>query len=294
VDVICAGSNPVSASQTISFSSAITFSSNASSNYYVGSFINPDGTGPSPGNIFVPLAFGPILTLPSVIVVGTTTYAQATPANPLGTTAGGISYAYQIVHRQGAFGWGAYSDFGMEWAASMAPPNGSVIALSSGYTYNDVPSSVQADLENWRLAGQDVWAHQAITMLLQFSLAVVYNASVSVTTTQAAISTALSGFLTTLGFSATIYPSSVIAIVEAVPGVVACRFLEGSDYPGWNPVNPDASSVGIQQVVNGAVTQSFVNTLGQPTTIVTAANTIPAFGGTVLVTKGINTLGAFG
>jgi uncharacterized phage protein gp47/JayE len=294
VDVWCVGSNPQEAAQTFAFSPAITFSGTLGNNYYVGSFIHPDGTPPTAGNVFVPLAFGPIITMPPTITVGTVTYGLATPSNPLGTTAGGISYAYQIVHRNTAFGWGSYSDFGLEWVASMVPATGSVIVISEDYTYNEMIADIQADIENWRLAGQDVQAHQALALELQFSMAVVYDPSISVSTTQTAINNALQSFLATLGFSVTIYPASIIAIVEGVPGVTACRFLVGRDYSGYNPATPNLYNVGIQQVVNGVVTASYVSNSGEPNPVETNAATVPAFGQSVLVTKALNTLGAFG
>jgi hypothetical protein len=176
----------------------------------------------------------------------------------------------------------------------MAPATGSILVLSQNYTYNAVPAQIQADLENWRLAGTDVLAHQAQELFLQFSLAVVYNPSITVATTQTAIGTALSTFLAQLAFNAIIYPSSVIAIVEDVPGVTACRFLEAGDYPSWNPSTPNLFNVGIQQLVNGVVTNSFVNSSGAPLTVQTGDDTVPSFGGTVLVTKALNTLGSFG
>jgi uncharacterized phage protein gp47/JayE len=294
VDVWCVGSDPEPAAQTLAFSGALTFSNSGSSQYFTENYVRPDGTAPSAGNIFVPLAFGPIMTMTPVITVGTATYGLATPENPLGTMAGGINYAYQIVHQTGAAGWGPYSNFGLEWVASMAPASGSVISISEDYTYNEMISEIQADLENWRLAGTDVIAHQALQLELQFSLAVVYDPAVSVATTQTAINTALAAYLSTLGFSVTIYPASVIAIVEGVPGVIACRFLKGSDYAGYNSSTPNDFNTGIQQVINGVVVESFNSSSGEPNPVETNAATVPAFGQTVLVTKALNTMGSFG
>jgi uncharacterized phage protein gp47/JayE len=294
VDVWCVGEDPVPAAQTFAFTPAQVFSSSPANNFYVGNYVHPDGTNPAAGNIFVPLAFGPILTMTPTITIGTTTYGIATTQNPLGTTAGGISYAYQIVQETGAFGWGPYSNFGLEWVTSMAPASGSVISISEDYTYNAVPSQIQADLENWRLAGQDVIAHQALQLELQFSLAIVYDPTISTTTTQTAINNALQTYLSTLGFNTTIYPSSVIAIVEGVSGVVASRFLVGRDYSGYNSSTPNNYNVGIQQVIDGVVVNSFVSSSGEPNPVETDDATVPVFGQTVLVTKALNTLGAFG
>jgi uncharacterized phage protein gp47/JayE len=293
VDVWCAGTRAVNAAQTLAFSNAITFSSSPASQYYTGNFVRADGTTPTAGNIFVPLAWGPILTVDGTLTVGATTYGLATAADPLGTTAGGVSYAYQIVHQTGAFGWSTYSLFGLEWVLSMAPSNGSSVTISEDYTYNDVIYSIQQNLENWRLAGTDVQAHQGLVVDLQFSLAVVYDPSITVSVTQTAIQTAISNYLSQLGFDSRLYPSSIISVVENTPGVIASRFLVGSDYAGYNGATPNAYNVGIQQLVNGAVVSSYVDTSGNPVDIEFGAAQLPAFGATQLVTKAGNSFGSF-
>jgi uncharacterized phage protein gp47/JayE len=292
VDVWCAGVNAVSATQTVPWSSSLVFAS--SGEYNVASFVHPDGTNPTAGNIFIPLAFVPILTIDSVISVGSTNYGLATPQFPLGTTANGIEYAYQIVQENDASGWGPYSNAGLEWVAAMAPAAGSVLTIGEDYTYNNVPASIQQDLENWRLASTDVLAHQAIEVYLQFSVAVIFDPNTTQQTTTAAIQTALSGWLTGLGFNAIIYPSSVIQQIENTPGVTACRFLIGADVPGWNGATPNLFSVGIQQINSvNVVVNSFVDTNGNPVDIVLGASQIPAFGALNVVAKAANSFGAF-
>jgi len=113
-------------------------------------------------------------------------------------------------------------------------------------------------------------------------------------TTTAAIGTALSNWLTGLGFNATVYPSSVIQQIENTPGVTACRFLTGGDITGWNPATPNAFNVGIQQVnAYGTVITSYVDANGNPLDIVLGASQIPAFGNLVVVPKAANSFGAF-
>jgi hypothetical protein len=293
VDVWCAGQRPKNAATTVALSNAITFQSSTSSTWYAGSFTRPDSSPPVAGNIFVPLPYGPVLTVPSTLVVGGTTYGLASATNPMGTTSGGVTYAYQIVHRAGAFGWSPYSDFGLEWQAGNYPGNGQALVLSEDYTYNDVPYSIQQSLENWRLAGTDVQAHQGVQAFLRFSLGIIYDLAVSQSVTQAAINTALSTYLSQLGFNSRVYPSSVLQVVENTPGVVASRFLVGSDYPGYNPATPSNYNVGIQQTYAGVVIKSFVDSGGNPVDIEFGDDTIPTFGDTQLVTKAANTMGSF-
>jgi len=293
VDVWCAGSRPAAASATVNYHNATTFSSTTTSNWYTGDFVRPDGTAPATGNVFVALPWGPIVTLPPVLVVDGVTYGLATPVYPLGSVSGGVTYAYQIVHRTGAFGWSPYSDFGLEWDAAYQPPAGAAITLSEDYTYNNVPTAIQANLENWRLAGQDVLAHQGIPVSLQFSLAVIFDPSVTQSVAQTSINTSLQTYLSQLGFNSRIYPSSVIQAVESTPGVIASRFLTGADYPAWNPAAPNNFNVGIQQVYEGVVAQSYVDSGGNPVDVALGAAQLPTFGGAVVVPKAGNTMGPF-
>jgi uncharacterized phage protein gp47/JayE len=293
VDVWCAGTRPAAATTTVNYTSATQFSSIPESSWYAGDFIRPDGTLPTAGNVFIALPWGPIITVPSVLVVDGVTYGLASQGYPLGAVSGGVTYAYQVVHRNGASGWSPYSDFGLEWDSAYQPPAGSPVTLSEDYTYNDVPAAIQANLESWRLAGQDVLAHQGITVSLQFSLAVIFDPSVTQSVTMTAINTSLQTYLSQLGFSSRIYPSSVIQAVESTTGVIASRFLTGADYPGWSPADASYFDVGIQQVYEGVVTQSFVSSSGDPVDITLGAAQLPAFGGAVVVPRAGNTMGAY-
>jgi uncharacterized phage protein gp47/JayE len=293
VDVWCAGTRPAAATTTVNYTSATVFSATTTSNWYTGSFVRPDGTSPAAGNIFLALPWGPIITVPPVMVVNGVTYGLATQDFPMGTVSGGVTYAYQVVHRGGAFGWSPYSDFGLEWNAAFQPAAHSPVTLSEDYTYNSVPAAIQASLESWRLAGQDVLAHQGISVSLQFSLAVIFDPSVTQSVTATAISTSLQTYLSQLGFNSRIYPSSVIQAVEGTPGVIASRFLTGADYSTWSFAHASNFNVGIQQVYQGIVTNSFVDNGGNPVDITLGAAQLPTFGGTVILPKAGNTMGSF-
>lgn len=293
VDIWCAGQRARNASTTVKFSNSVLFQSSPSSTWYAGSFARPDSSAPAAGNIFLPLPYGPILTVPATMVINGITYGLASITNPMGTTSGGVTYAYQIVHRSGAFGWSPYSDFGLEWNAANTPPNGTAIVLSEDYTYNDVPYAIQNTLENWRLAGTDVQAHQGVQAFLRFNLAIIYDPAVSQSVTQQAINTALANYLAQLGFNVRLYPSSVLQVVENTPGVIASRFLTAADYSGWSPAAPNNFNVGIQQIFDGLAIKSFVDSGGNPTDIEFGDDTVPTFGDTVLATKAGNTMGSF-
>lgn len=289
VDVWCAGTRAISASQNVVFRNTIGFSASSSSPYYNVNYLRPDGSTPAVGNIFVPLAWGPIITVPNQITIGGTIYGLADATHALGSVTGAVTYAYQIVHDSSAFGWSPTSRFGLEWDAAHQPAANAVFAISGGYTYNDVPSAIQKEINRWRLAGVDAVAHQARNIFLKFSLAVIYDYKVDQSVTSQAINSAISNFLTTLGFDAVVQASDILQVVHGVPGVDAVRFLHGGDMTSYNSATPNAFTVGIQRVVNGAVVQSYVDTNGRAKDVILGDDQVPAFGATVQVTKAENT-----
>lgn len=294
IDVWCAGSRPVSAQQSMVFRNSKVFGS--SGTYTRTNFVRPDGTNPTLNNIFLPLAFGPILTLSPTLVVGSTTYGLATAANPLGTVSGGVTYAYQIVHDNTANGWTPGSMFGLEWNAANAPANNSVFTVGSdgAYTYNQVPLSVQREIDSWRLAGTDAQAHQAMQVLLRFSLAVMYDRIAYPPQVNQSMDAALSGWLNNLGLNSIIQVSDVLQVLHNVPGVDNVRFLNGSDWPGWTSGTSNSYQVGIQQLsTTGTVLTSYVDTTGRPKDIVLTDSQVPQFGASLYVQRAQNSFGSY-
>jgi hypothetical protein len=292
VDVWVGGARAVEASQSVVFNTSVVFTNSTSSKFYTGKYVRPDGTHPVSGNVFVPLAFGPIITIPATIVIGGVTYALATAANPMGTTVGSTKYAYQIVHDDSATGYTADGLFGVEWsvASGYLPPNNSVFALSEDYTYNQLIASIQDSIDKWRLAGVDAKAHQAKAFGLRFSFAIIYDRSASQTVVNASIDDALASYLSKVGFDSVVQVSDVIQAVHNVSGVDAVRFLHGSDYSGYNPATPNAYAVGIQQVVAGAVVNSYVDSPGgYAKDVLFGDNELPIFNSAVKVAKAQNT-----
>lgn len=293
IDIWCQGVRARAASASVKFSADTLFQSSPTSDWYTGDFARPDGSIPAVGNAFIALPYGPIVTVPPTLAINGTTYGLASLTNPMGTTSGGVSYAYQIVHRTGAFGWSPYSDFGLEWDMAFSPGDGVPVVLSEDYAYNDVPYAIQQALESWRLAGTDVQAHQGVQVMLRFNLAVIFDPAVSQQVTQQAINTALATYLSQLGFSSRLYPSSVLQVVENTPGVIASRFLTGADYPGYNPAGANSFGVGIQRTFEGVPVLSYVDSAGNPVDIEFGAMTLPVFGDTSLVAKAGNSMGSF-
>jgi uncharacterized phage protein gp47/JayE len=289
IDVWCKGTRAIDASQSVVFRNTALFSASSGSAYYNLNYLRPDGTHPTVGNVFIPLAFGPIVTVPPTIVIGATTYGLVTPDHAFGSSSGGVTYAYQIVHEDTAFGWSPTSRFGLEWLAASQPAANSVFALNSDYSYNDVPSAIQKEISRWKLAGTDALAHQAKTLLLKFNLAVIYDYRIDPGVTSQAIDTGISSFLESLGFDAVVQASDILQVVHNVPGVDAVRFLHGGDVADWDDANPDDFTVGMQQVVNGVVVASFVDSDGRAKDVVLGDDEVPGFGLSVQVRKAENT-----
>jgi hypothetical protein len=294
IDVWCAGSRAVSAQQSMIFKNTTTFS--GSGTYNLNNFVRPDGTKPVSGNIFLPLAFGPVLTVSSSLVVGATTYGLATIANPLGTVSGDITYAYQIVHDNTSNGWTPSSLFGLEWDAGHLPANNTVFTMGSdgAYTYNEVPLSVQQEIDSWRLAGTDAKAHQATAMLLRFSLAVMYDRISYPPQVNQSLDAALSSWLNSLGINAVVQVSDALQVLHNVPGVDNVRFLNGSDWPGFTSDTANNYQVGIQQLnANGVVQTSYVDSTGRPHDVFFTDSQIPEFGASLYQQRAQNSFGAY-
>lgn len=294
IDVWCAGSRAVSAQQSMVFRNTKVFAT--SGVYDLDNFVRPDGTHPANANVFLPLAFGPILTVSPTVVIGSTTYGLATAAHPLGTTSGGVTYAYQIVHDNTAFGWTPSSLFGLEWDAASLPPNNSVFTLGAdgAYTYNEVPLSVQREVDSWRLAGTDAQAHQATSMRLRFSLAVMYDRIVYPAQVNQSMDASLSSWLNGLGLNSVVQVSDVLQVLHNVPGVDNVRFLNGSDWPGWTSGTSNSYQVGIQLLSStGTVLESYVDSTGRPTDIVFTDSQVPQFGASLYQQRAQNRFGQY-
>lgn len=294
IDVWCAGARAVAAQQSMVFKNTVTFTTSGTMNRT--NFVRPDGTNPTSANVFIPLAYGPILTVSPTITIASTTYGLATAANPMGTVTGGVTYAYQIVHDNTSSGWTPMSRFGLEWNAANLPANNSVftVGVDGAYTYNDVPTAVQKEIDSWRLAGTDARAHQATNALLRFSFAIMYDRNAYPPQVNQAVNAALSSWLNSLGLSAVVQVSDVLQTVHNVPGVDNVRFLNGADYPGWTSGTSNSYALGIQRLTpSGTVQTSYVDTTGRPKDVNFVDSEVPQFGAGVYVQKAQNSFGSY-
>lgn len=290
VDIWCAGSRPVDATQSLVFTTSMPFSASTGSTYYNQNYVRPDGSVPTVGNYFIPLAWGPIVTLPDQLSIGGTVYGRADSPSQLGTTVSSVTYAYMIVHEDTAYGWSPRSRFGMEWHSGSVPAGTPPVefSLDTGYTYNDVPLSIQQDTDNWRLAAIDALVHQAKTVSLKFNFAIIYDLGTDKATVDLAVQTALNTFLSTIGFDNVVQVSDVLQVVHNTPGVDAVRFLNSGDVTGWNSATPNNFTVGIQRLVGATVVESYVDTNGRPKDVILSDNQVPSLGALFTVARAQN------
>ncbi|MEV7675134.1 baseplate J/gp47 family protein [Streptomyces sp. NPDC088752] len=301
VDLFVGGTRAQAGRASVVFKSDKKWQTVSTLDFYTGHWLRADQTRPDPLNVFIPLPFGPILSVPATISIGATTYGRASTANPLGTVSGGVTYAYTVVHEDTVDGWSPTSRFGLEWHRNYLPANGSAFSVGGNgdYTYNEVPASVQDAVNRWRLVGIDAKVHQAKQRWLRFALGVMYtSSSVGATASvQDAIRTALSDYLNRMGFSSNVQISDVLSVIHQVPGVDNCRLLHGGDVSGYSSANPNASIVGVQQIVPGSASNSAAlvshveASTGRAKDVYFRDDELPVLGGLVFKTLARNSFG---
>ena len=287
VDVWCAGRRPVAAQQSVVFSSNKRFTGATNSPYCVDNFIRLNGTRPAADNAFVPLVFGPIIAIPDTLSVGGTSWGR------IGAPTAGITHpnAYAVVHDDTPFGYAATSVFGLEWVSANLPVPGTVFTIGSngGYLYDEVPRSVQAQIDRWRLVGVDAKVHAAKQVSLRFNLAVMYERSANQAATKGAIDAAISNHLSKVGLGGVVQVSDIEQVVHNVAGVDNVRHLNWLDIPGYDHALRNTYHVGIQRVVDGIVVESYVSGSGRPMDIVFGDAEMPVFESAFKAVKAQNT-----
>lgn len=195
---------------------------------------------PAVGNWFVPLSFGPIVTVNGKV---NATIAGAAVEYTLGENC-------WIVHEDGPFGWAPRSRFGLEITDAAVPvlnpsPSGpSTVALAVGaevtvdYSYNALPWRVQANVQDWRLVTTDVWVHQAKPKYLTVNFVVVPDVGFTKADIEREIDEVLSEVMDDLGFVKVLQASDVLRAAASATGVDGIR---------WATADDDSENFAIQQ-----------------------------------------------
>ena len=260
VDVYVNGKTSGSSTQPAYFVNTLKFNAIAGDSLLNTRFVNLAGANPAVNDVFIPLAFGPILSIPSSFVIGGQTYNQGTD--------------YDIIHQDDAFGYSTTSQFGLYFkmasTQNVAHPIANNTSFNITYTYNQVPSLVAGNLANWRLVGTDAQVHAGKIAYIQLNFAIVYSPNYSTSAVNTAINSAISAWLANLGFNAALQVSDIHNVASNVPGVDNIRLTKSTEFTGG-----DTQRYGVQQVqANGTDITNF-NVSGSPTDVYFDDRTYP-------------------
>lgn len=268
VDLWVNGKITASGSQSVIFITANKFVATAGAALQASRFLTAKGVAPAVNDIFVPLAYGPVLSVPASMVIGVTTYTRGTH--------------YDIVHQNDAFGYTPSSAFGLVfYGAGSVPANNATFSMN--YTYNSVPSLVQNQLANWRMVGTDVQVHGGKIAYLQINLVVVYQPNFVPSVVNTAINQALSTFLQGLGFDAAVQVADIIQTAHNVLGVDNVRMATSTD---------NGSVYAIQLVKSDGTLISTYNNSGRAIDVYFTDDTYPILYNTTFIVKARNTFRA--
>lgn len=271
VDVWVNGEDAVTASQVVYFSNGTTFSATAGAPMDIAKFSRADTANvyPTAGNIFLPLAFGPILTFPDQLVIGGTTYNKGTD--------------YWVVHDDSAFGRGPTGMYGLEWLVSRALAAGTQISLTESYawTYNYVPWRVEKAIRDWSLVTTDARAHAAKPILLLLNFVAILSPHADRTSVETALNTRMASFFAARGFDAVIQISDIIAEAHQVTGIDNIRFATSTD---------NATNYAIQWIdSNYDIIQTYANGAGRAIDLTLGDNEVPVLADFIITPLAQNT-----
>jgi hypothetical protein len=276
---------PQSASGPITSATLASFNGILTSPFFVGNFQRADGTTPTEGNWFIPISFGPLISLPSEIV-------SPTGGSPItGPSIYHYGQDYWLVNQIGPSGMSNQSLAGIEFKAGLpigngfttgtagVPSNvGSPAILTIDYSFNAVPQEIYQAIQRWRLLSTNVMVHQAFPIYLNVYFVVVYSSGNVSSTVNPAIYDALQKAVSQVSFNQILESSALLSAALAVPGVANLRFALASDtgLPGY----------GVQSVSpTGTVVNQFVQTNGQVSDIEFTSNTYPVIN--AVITKSV-------
>lgn len=267
IDIWINGLITQTATQSVVFQSTRPFSTTSSNAYYNGKFTQDNDTTPTPpaNNLFIPLAYGPILSVPTTLSINGVTYTKGTD--------------YWIAHQSDAFGYTPSSLYGLAWLSTHKPPENAVFSIT--YNYNQVAYKVRDAIAQWRLVGTDTKVHCGKRVYLKFNLAIMYDRKFDSSSVNTAINNALAAYLGTLGFDAAVQASDILQLAHNVPGVDNVRFLTSTD---------SSTAYSIQRMSsNNGSTLSTYSANGRVIDIQFADDQYPVFHSTNLVAKAANT-----
>lgn len=260
VDVIMNGVQAVAVEEHTLTSSSV-FTNTTTDPLYVGNFYRRNTTtNPTAASKFQRLGSAPIVSFPSTITIGASTWD--------------LGVDYFLVDGITTDRGSQREICGIEWAAVPSPalPSNGTAAIFY-YSYNRLPELFDEMLRQNKQLTTDVLVRQADFVYMNVYLVIMYNQGVGVSAVNTQINLALSNFFAQQGFSAWVQLSDVLQTVHNVPGVDNVRFTKSTD---------DATFHGIKTVFsNGTVINTF------DVDFVLKDNQLPIFN-TVVITRRSN------
>jgi uncharacterized phage protein gp47/JayE len=231
VDVFVDGENPTTASATLGVPhiGATLFNSNPLSPLYIENYrrVGEPEHRPVIGNLFMPVFWAPLISLPETITAGGYTYY--------------LGIHYYAVQEVDSIGGTVRARDGIEWnltAAAGSPPVGSAPSITlnpgptvqvDGYVYDKNIVDLQTALEGVKQSTTDVLGHQSVTQYYKLDVTVMYTPGSSVSVVNGAIQAALQTYLTGQYFGATIQMSTLLNIIHNVQGISNVRWSRDVD-----------------------------------------------------------------
>ena len=277
VDIWVSGVSPQQATE-ITYYRATPFSEDPGDPLERTKFVRleDDGlTNPASGNVFMQLAWGPIIDFPQRLTISEVEYVRGTD--------------YWVVHDDSGHGYSPTSYFGLEWRADNQPPTNSRVLLadSQAYFYNRVVADVEARARKWKLVTTDLKAHAAKQVRLALNFAIMYSSSYERGAVQAELDRTLATWMNSLGFRSVVQASDILAVAHGVAGVDNIRFLNSLETS-----TGEADDWGIQRVsANGTHLYHFASGASpqRAKDIVLAENEVPVLFDIRYLTKAQNT-----
>ncbi len=212
IDLYVDGSAPVQITEKVYIKSN-NLSSDPNSKYYTGNFKSyPSGTTLTTSHKIQRLGSTPILTWPSTIVVGATTYT-------LGTNYFGI--------RDLTLNKGSEREYsGIAWITT-APADG--LFANVTYTYNQIPEVLNSIIKKSKQITSDPLVHAAQQKFLSIYFVVQYDLGASPLEVAPRVEAALGNYLNSLSFGSWIQISDLVTFVHNVQGIDNVRIAKVSD-----------------------------------------------------------------
>lgn len=260
VDVIMNGVQAVAVEEHTLISTS-TFNNTSTDPLYVGNFYRRNSTtNPTVGSRFQRLGSAPIVSFPSTITIGVSTWD--------------LGVDYFLVDGITTDRGSQREICGIEWLAGASPalPSGGTAAIFY-YSYNRLPELFDEMFRQNKQLTTDVLVRQCEFVYINVYLVVMYNQGVGVSAVNSQITLALSNFFAQQGFSTWVQFSDVLQVVHNVPGVDNVRFTKSTD---------DATFHGIKTAFSNG---TIINTYDAD--FVLKDNQLPIFN-TVVITRRSN------